>query len=67
MKQTLSDEEILVILQTKKVMSVGEREFKNPNGNNDWRSWGILFDDGTFLTIAGDGGISPYLLTESRE
>jgi hypothetical protein len=67
LKQTLSDEEILSLLQTKKVVSVGERTFQNPNGNNEWRSWGILFDDGTFLSIAGDGGVAPYLLTESKE
>ena len=67
LKPTLSDEEILTILQTKKVVSVGERTFQSPIGKNEWRGWGFLFDDGTFLTIAGDGGVAPYLLNESRE
>jgi hypothetical protein len=67
MQQTLSDQEVLSIIQAKKVVAVGERTFQNPNGTNEWRGWGILFDDGTFLNIAGDGGVAPYLLIESKE
>lgn len=67
MKQTPSDQEVLAILQSKKAVSVGERTFQSPIGKNEWREWGILFDDGMFLSTAGDGGVAPYLLTESKE
>ena len=65
LKRPLYDEEILTILQTKKVVFVGERTFQSPIGNSEWSSWGLLFDDGTFLIINDDSG--PYLITESRE
>lgn len=59
--KTISDAEVLALLQAHKVVAVGIRKCFNAQYKNDWHIDGMTLNNGQFIGMEGEGSITYWL------
>ena len=63
----ITDDEVLNLLQSHKVVDVTNKRCFNSDYKNVWEIDGLLLDNGCFIGIEGDGGSTQYWLAQPQD